>query len=400
MVYGNIESGGRLGPFQDISSICRAAIVSGVGTNEAPFYVTFTIVEPVAEYQDPGGGRVVFDKWDLATDPVRSKPPYVSDTCCRGGWPPRLGAETNAVLKYQKMYGEEWENVRAFQIEEVEEHLCPIGMYIVSETENGHTFVHCLPCAAGTYKASWGTSPCLPCPESTSSKSGASSCDAESPASTPAEKRAPAITRLSAAVARPLTPPAFGSTWSRTSAQARAGGAKDGAGTPPVQKGFYRVALPPSARPGEEMVVKVPRGGGGQEQAVSFTVPAHAQSAVDIALPWMSPSVEAHQAQLAAGTVALPALQEPLRFARADEDAGRHQVAAETLGDLVKDEVQAEGVPQGAGHAAQTALAAVGRAGEWISGLWVPGLVLDREARVGPAKMDGEDRGQAAPGSP
>ena len=70
MVYGNIESGGRLGPFQDISSICRAAIVSGVGTNEAPFYVTFTIVEPVAEYQDPGGGRVVFDKWALATDPV------------------------------------------------------------------------------------------------------------------------------------------------------------------------------------------------------------------------------------------------------------------------------------------------------------------------------------------
>ena len=374
--------------------------MSGVGTNEAPFYVTFTIVEPVAEYQDPGGGRVVFDKWDLATDPVQSKPPYVSDTCCRGGWPPRLGTETNAVLKYQKMYGEEWENVRAFEIEEVQEHLCPIGMYIVSETENGHTFVHCLPCAAGTYKASWGTSPCLPCPESTSSKSGASSCDAESPASTPAEKRAPAITRLSAAVGRPLTPPAFGSTWSGTSAQARGGGAKDGAGTPQVQKGFYRVALPPSARPGEEMVVKVPRGGGGQEQAVSFTVPAHAESAVDIALPWMSPSVEAHQAQLAAGTVALPALQEPLRFARADEDAGRHQVAAETLGDLVKDEVQAEGVPQGAGHAAQTALAAVGRAGEWISGLWVPGLVLDREARVGPAKMDGEDRGQAAPGSP
>ena len=164
MVYGNIESGGRTGPFQDISSICRAAIVSGVGTNEAPFYVTFTIVEPVAAYQDPGGGQVVFEKWNLATDPVRSKPPYVSDTCCRGGWPPRLGLEANAVLKYQKMYGMEWENVRAFQIEEVQEHLCPKGMYIVSDTENGHTFVHCLPCAAGTYKDSWGTAPCKHCP--------------------------------------------------------------------------------------------------------------------------------------------------------------------------------------------------------------------------------------------
>ena len=134
MVYGSVESDGILGPYEDISSICRAAILSGVGTNEIAFYVTFTITEPVDEYQDPGGGRVVFDKWEYAEDPIKGKPPYINDRCCRGGWPPRLGA-VNGFLKYRTMYQDEWENVRSFEIERVDDHLCPKGMVIQVEQE-------------------------------------------------------------------------------------------------------------------------------------------------------------------------------------------------------------------------------------------------------------------------
>ena len=135
VVYGSPESDGVKGPYQDISSICRAAILSGVGVNHAPFYVTFTIVEPLSAYQDPGGGRVVFDRWDRATDPTYTK--YVSDKCCQGGWPPKLGLEHNAILKYRAMYHDEWENIRAFTVQKVEDTLCPKGKQLMIEHEVG-----------------------------------------------------------------------------------------------------------------------------------------------------------------------------------------------------------------------------------------------------------------------
>jgi len=55
VVYGKPPSG-ILGPYQDTSAICRAAILSGQGTNDDSFYVTFTIIAPVPKNQEPGGG--------------------------------------------------------------------------------------------------------------------------------------------------------------------------------------------------------------------------------------------------------------------------------------------------------------------------------------------------------
>jgi hypothetical protein len=60
VVYGSPQFAGVLGPYEDTSAICRAAILSGAGTNDDSFYVTFTIVEPVPKYQDPGGGKIEF----------------------------------------------------------------------------------------------------------------------------------------------------------------------------------------------------------------------------------------------------------------------------------------------------------------------------------------------------
>ena len=45
-------------------------------------------MEPVSEYQDPGGGRITFAHWDRATDAAYAT--TVSDKCCTGGWPPQL----------------------------------------------------------------------------------------------------------------------------------------------------------------------------------------------------------------------------------------------------------------------------------------------------------------------
>lgn len=122
MVYGDPAKAGVLGPYEDTSAICRAAILSGQGTNDDSFYVTFTIIAPVAFYQDPGGSKISFEQWDRATDPK-----YGSDKCCVGGWPPKLGLEKNRILKYQKAFKNEWQNVRAFVIEGAVANLCKTG---------------------------------------------------------------------------------------------------------------------------------------------------------------------------------------------------------------------------------------------------------------------------------
>ena len=57
-IYGNPRQSGVLGPYEDTSSICRACIKSGVGTNDDSFYCSFTIASPVPFYKDPGGGSM------------------------------------------------------------------------------------------------------------------------------------------------------------------------------------------------------------------------------------------------------------------------------------------------------------------------------------------------------
>jgi hypothetical protein len=56
--YGDPRQYGVLGPYEDTSSICRACIQSGAGTNEDSFYCTITISEPAPFYKDPGGGSM------------------------------------------------------------------------------------------------------------------------------------------------------------------------------------------------------------------------------------------------------------------------------------------------------------------------------------------------------
>jgi len=135
------DSGGVLGPYEDTSAICRAAILSGKGTNDDSFYTTFTIVKPLRRYQDPGGGQIEFEYWDRANDCEGQlggdcKEPnmfeewrkaYVSTKCCKGGWPPQLGYENNRYLKVRNIYFNEWQNVRAFVIEGAVKNLCPTG---------------------------------------------------------------------------------------------------------------------------------------------------------------------------------------------------------------------------------------------------------------------------------
>jgi hypothetical protein len=129
------DSGGRLGPYEDTSAICRAAILSGRGTNDDSFYTTFTIVKPLRRSQDPGGGQIAFDEWNKADDCEGTCPgffeserqAYVSKKCCRGGWPPQLGYEINRYLKYRNGFKNEWQNVRAFVIEGAVKNLCPTG---------------------------------------------------------------------------------------------------------------------------------------------------------------------------------------------------------------------------------------------------------------------------------
>ena len=125
-VYGDPKQAGRLGPYQDTSSICRAAILSGQGTNDDSFYTTFTIVEPVRAYMDPGGGnQIVFEQWDRLTNPQFQN--SVSDKCCNGGWPPQLGKSQNARLTYRAGFKNEWQNIRAFNIEGAVKNLCLPG---------------------------------------------------------------------------------------------------------------------------------------------------------------------------------------------------------------------------------------------------------------------------------
>ena len=117
--YGSTESSGLRGPFHDSSSICRAAILAGVGTNDDSFYVTFKIVEPLSKYESPSGGQIEFKNWDRVGNPDYEA--YVSDKCCQGGWPPKLGKETNDVLKWRAGFKNEWQNIRAFVFEECED---------------------------------------------------------------------------------------------------------------------------------------------------------------------------------------------------------------------------------------------------------------------------------------
>ena len=124
-VYGDPKSDGKLGPYEDISSICRAAILNGRGTNDDSFYVTFTIVHPVRAYQDPGGVAIRFEKWDWAEMPDKSS--QISDRCCKGGFPPQRGRKENELLEFRAGYKNEWQNIRAFVIEPSVSNLCPPG---------------------------------------------------------------------------------------------------------------------------------------------------------------------------------------------------------------------------------------------------------------------------------
>jgi len=129
------DSAGQLGPYEDTSAICRAAILSGRGTNDDSFYTTFTIVKPLRSYKDPGAGQIVFDDWDVSDDCegqcpgkyAQKRKDYVKDKCCKGGWPPQLGFEINRYLKYRNAFKNEWQNVRAFVIEGAVKNLCPDG---------------------------------------------------------------------------------------------------------------------------------------------------------------------------------------------------------------------------------------------------------------------------------
>jgi hypothetical protein len=56
--YGDPRQDGVLGPYEDTSSICRACIQSGAGTNDDSFYCTIKISEPTPFYKDPGGGSM------------------------------------------------------------------------------------------------------------------------------------------------------------------------------------------------------------------------------------------------------------------------------------------------------------------------------------------------------
>ena len=164
-MYGDPSEAGILGPYEDTSSICRAAILSGMGTNDDSFYVTFTIVEPVRAYQDPGGGEIKFEKWDRVGDPEWA--PYVSDKCCLGGWPPKLGFETNEVLKWRKAFKNEWQNVRAFQIEGAVSELCPAGFKFHQGTRKADDPA-CVVSAQGVYTPVPGCNQCVEgmCPRS------------------------------------------------------------------------------------------------------------------------------------------------------------------------------------------------------------------------------------------
>ena len=125
VAYGNPDEGGILGPYEDTSAICRAAILSGKGTNDDSFYTTFTIVAPVRKYQDPGGVTLDFYRWDKSDLPRDQN--GVNDKCCHGGWPPQLGYENNRFLKFRNAFFNEWQNVRAFAIEGSVKELCPTG---------------------------------------------------------------------------------------------------------------------------------------------------------------------------------------------------------------------------------------------------------------------------------
>jgi len=107
--------------------------LSGEGTNDDSFYTTFTIVEPVSEYQDPGGGRITFAHWDRATDAGYAT--TASDKCCTGGWPPQLGQSENARLKFRADFQNEWRNIRAFKIEGAVKDLCMPGFKFARGTK-------------------------------------------------------------------------------------------------------------------------------------------------------------------------------------------------------------------------------------------------------------------------
>ena len=71
-----------------------------------------------------------FQKWDRAEDPnyisLRS-PKCDTEGKCIGGWPPKLGQKVSAMLKYRNGFKNEWQNVRAFEIQGAVKELCPQG---------------------------------------------------------------------------------------------------------------------------------------------------------------------------------------------------------------------------------------------------------------------------------
>ena len=162
------DSGGVLGPYEDTSAICRAAILSGRGTNDDSFYTTFTIVKPLRRYQDPGGGQIAFDEWNKADDCEGTCPgffeserqAYVSKKCCRGGWPPQLGYEINRYLKYRNGFKNEWQNVRAFVIEGAVKNLCPDGFKFKQGTRKAGDPA-CVVSARKTYTPVEGCDECV-----------------------------------------------------------------------------------------------------------------------------------------------------------------------------------------------------------------------------------------------
>ena len=117
-VYGQYDRSKKtvVAPYEDQSSICRAAILAGVDPSygKQNFYATITIVKPVRSYQDEVGAWTRYELWDKADDPTSWAALNVDATkCCVGGWPPKLGAYT-PVAKLRQGFKNEWQNVRAF----------------------------------------------------------------------------------------------------------------------------------------------------------------------------------------------------------------------------------------------------------------------------------------------
>jgi len=111
-VRGESGSAGSKGPYADMSSICRSAILAGYGNNDDSFYATFRIVAPMKKYSNLRYENKFMWEWDYAEDPARIA--AAGTACCVGGWPPKLGAY-NPTARYRQDFKNEWQNVRAYE---------------------------------------------------------------------------------------------------------------------------------------------------------------------------------------------------------------------------------------------------------------------------------------------